>query len=300
MRILSILVNKDSFYYVVVNHNDGKYELMDIDYAYFDFISKHEESTNIPKTRAGLVLTEYAMQWNIDKIAISLADSFADFAKIPNIDGNSSEENEDLTKLYINQVYNSDDFDDFEIELIKYNLAPEKNLFLVSFIHANLYVDILKTFNLNNFPIIKSGTNFFNSIRAFEYNYHIIMDKNNLLISFNDNSIISSRFQNSLLSDFSIDSSDSNQEDSIRRLFEKYSQIDNVFLFGKNLNKSKLDFIQNNYQGKPVFRLGAFDNLTHRLDQRHLEFAGRMFHNYTGVIGAIISNPQTSINRFNK
>jgi hypothetical protein len=300
MRILSVLVNNDSFYYVVVNHNIDNYELMDVDYAYFDFISKHEESTNIPKTRAGLLLTEYATQWNIDKIAISLADSFADFAKIPNINENSALETENLLKLYINQVYNSGDFADFEIEFVKYNLTQDKNLFLASLIRADLYVDILKTFNLNNFPIVKSGTNFFNSIRAFEFNYPAIMDKKNLLIAFNNNSILSGTFQNGSLSEFSIDSADSDWQNVIGGLLEKYSPIDNVFLFGNNLNKSKFDFIQSNCQGKPVARLGAFDNLTHSLDERHLDFAGRMFHNYTGVIGAIIENSQSSIIRFNK
>lgn len=300
MRILSVLVNYDSFYYAVVNHVDGIYILIDIDYAYFDFLSKHEESTNIPKTRAGLFLTEYAMQWNIDKITISLADSFADFAKIPNIDSDSSNQTEDLTKLYINQVYNFDDFADFEIEFAKYNLTPEKNLFLATFIEADLYVDILKTFNLNNFPIVKSGTNFFNSIRAFELNYPKLMVKSNLFITLNNNSCVCGIFQNGILSDFSIYPIVDDWESIILCLAEKYNRIESIFLFGNNLNKSKLEFIQNSFPMSPVSRLGAFNNITHSLDERHLDFAGRMFHNYTGIIGAIIANPQSSINRFNK
>jgi hypothetical protein len=300
MRILSVLVNKDSFYYAVVVHNYGKYELMDIDYAYFDFLSKQEESKNIPKTRAGLVLTEYALQWNVDKISISLADSFADFVKIPNIDDNSAAETENLIKLYLNQVYNSDEFSDFEIEMIKSNRAQGQNFNLVSFIRSNLYVDILQIFNLNNFPIIKSGTSYFNSIRAFEFNNPMLKDKMSLFLSLNKNTIISGVFQNGVISDFSMKAIDSGWENEIVSQAEKHSQIDNVFVFGNSLNKVKLEFIKNNFPATLVLRLGAFDNLTHSLDERHLDFAGRMFHNYTGVIGAILENHNSVIKGFNK
>jgi hypothetical protein len=84
----------------------------------------------------------------------------------------------------------------------------------------------------------------------------------------------------------------------IRKLPEKYDQIDGVFLFGNSVNKPRLELVGKAFdQAQIVVRLGAFDNLIHNLDERHLEFAGRMFHNYTGVVGSIIESPRSSIIR---
>ncbi len=301
MRILSILVNSDSFYYAVLCYGENKQTLIDIDYARFDFSSKNDTTQNIPKTRAGLLLTDYATQWNVDKISISPGDSYADFAKIPNIDSNPSQQSNDIYKLYVNQVYNSDDTSDFEIESALFSSAPDEALFLSSFVPSDVYYTILKTFGLNNFPIIKAGTNFFNSIRAFEFNYPVLISKTNLLISLNNDSIINAIFQNGLISDFSINFSESDWENVITDLLEKHQNVDNVFVFGNSLNKQKYDFICQSFDKvELISRLGAFDNLSHNLDSRHLDFAGRMFHNYTGVISAIIDNPQSSIIGFNK
>jgi len=298
MRFLSILVNDDSFHYAVIDYIDDIYTLMDIDYANFNFLIKSEESQSIPKTRSGMPITAYALEWNVEKIAISFADSFADSAYIPDINNDSSEQTNELIKLYINQVYNSDDLSDYEIEFAKYKLAPEKNLFLMSFIPSDLFYNILKTFDLKNFPIIKSGTNFFNSIRTLEFNYPNQIDKSSLLISIHNNSIITAVIKNKVISGFSIKSLDADWANEINQLTENINLIDNVFLFGNNLNKSKFEFIKNIYPAQPVYRLGAFDRFTHSLDKRHLDFAGSMFHNYTGVIGVILTNPQSTINQF--
>lgn len=300
MRILSILVNDDSFHYAVVDYTNGIYTLMDIDYANFNFLLKSEGSQLIPKTRSGMLLTAYALEWNVEKIAISFADSFADFAFIPAVNNDSSEQTDELIKLYINQVYNSDDLSDYEIEFAEYQLAPEKNLFLISFIRSDLFYNILKSFDLKNFPIVKSGTNFFNSIRTLEFNYSNQIDKNNLLISLHNNSIITAVIKNKVISGFSINSLDADWAKEISKLTEKYDPIDNVFIFGNNLNKFKYELISNVFGKTIISRLGAFDKFKHSLDKRHLDFAGSMFHNYTGVIGAILTNSQSSINQFNK
>jgi hypothetical protein len=204
MRILSVLVNEDSFYYAIIKYNTNKYELIDIDYAYFDFLSISDKSNNIPKTRSGQLFTDYARDWNIDKIVISLADSFADFAQIPNVDNDSYELTEEFIKLYVGQVYHSDDIIDFEIESAKYKFTGGKNSFITTYTRSNLYFDILKTFGLNNFPIIKARTNIFNSVRAFEYNYSLPPESRNLLISLQKNSVISAVIQNKILYNFAI------------------------------------------------------------------------------------------------